>query len=77
MHIIYERMQFNPFHFDLIFFFFQFFSFLVGGSCSLSAEEDVDLFLDPLLRVRSVGACAFLIHKTRQISQLVDKVKEL
>jgi len=50
---------------------------LVRGCSSLSTEEDVDLFLNPLLRVRGVGACAFLIHKTWEVSQLVDKVEEL
>ena len=47
---------------------------LSGG---LSSQQNVDLLLDPVLVVGSVGVGALLVDKTRQVCQLVDEIKQL
>ena len=43
----------------------------------LFLEEGVDFFLDPLAVERLVGLTRPTIHKTRDVLQIVDKVKQL
>ena len=47
---------------------------LSGG---LSSQQNVDLLLDPVLVVGSVGVGALLVDETRQVCQLVDEIKQL
>ena len=43
----------------------------------LLAEKNVDLLLDPVLRIGSVGVGCSLIDNARQISQVVDEIEQL
>ena len=42
-------------------------------SRGLPPEEDVDLLLDPVLVVGSVGVGRLLVHQARQVGQLKKK----
>lgn len=43
----------------------------------LAAEEDVDLFLDPILVVGSVGRGRLVIDETGKVGETIDEVEEL
>lgn len=49
----------------------------VTATRGLTAEQDVHFFLDPFLRVRSVGVGVALIDQAAQIGKIVDELEQI